>query len=117
MEDGRITDDLRLRASLPTLRWLVEHGARVVSCSHLGRPKGKRDERYTLAPVAPALGELLGRQVRFVDDVAGEAASQAAGELGDGEVLLLQNLRYEAGEEANDPEFASRLAALGEVYV
>jgi phosphoglycerate kinase len=117
IQDGHITDDLRLRASLPTLQWLIEHGARVVSCSHLGRPKGKRDERYTLAPIAPTLGELLGREVRFVDDVVGDAAHQAAGELADGEVLLLQNLRYEAGEEANEPAFVASLAELGELYV
>jgi len=117
MEDGRITDDLRLRASLPTLKWLLERGARVVACSHLGRPKGKRDPKYTLEPVAPALGELLGREVRFVDDVAGDEARAAAEGLADGEILLLQNLRYEAGEEKNDPELAARLAALGELYV
>jgi phosphoglycerate kinase len=117
IQDGEIGDDLRLRAALPTLRYLIEQGARVITCSHLGRPKGKRDQRYTLEPVAPALGELLGREVAFVDDVAGERAMRAAGDLGDGEVLLLQNLRFEPGEEANDPAFAEALARLGEVYV
>jgi len=117
IQDGRITDDLRLRASLPTLQWLLERGARVISCSHLGRPKGKRDPKYTLEPVAPALGELLGREVRFVDDVVGEQASAAAEGLGDGDILLLQNLRYEPGEEANDAGLATSLADLGEVYV
>jgi phosphoglycerate kinase len=116
IEDGRITDDLRLRAALPTLRWLLERRARVVSCSHLGRPKGKWDERYTLEPVAAALGKLLGKEVTFIDDVVGERARAAAAALPDGEVLLLQNLRFEPGEEAGDPEFADRLAALGEVY-
>src|SRR5918996_2077023 len=77
LEDGRITDDLRIRASLPTLRWLLDHGARVVCCSHLGRPKGKRDERYSLEPVAGALGVHLGREVAFVDDVAGDPARRA----------------------------------------
>ena len=116
-EDGRVTDDLRIRAAVPTLRWLVEHGARVISCSHLGRPKGKRDERHSLAPVVPVLSDHLGRAVRFVDDVAGEQAQAAARELADGEVLLLQNLRFEPGETDNDPEFAGRLAALAELYV
>jgi phosphoglycerate kinase len=117
MEDGRITDDLRLRASLPTLQWLLERGARVIACSHLGRPKGKRDPKYTMEPVAPALGKLLGQEVAFVDDVAGDQARAAAERLRDGEILLLQNLRYEPGEERNDAELAARLAALGELYV
>jgi phosphoglycerate kinase len=117
LDDGKVTDDLRIRAAVPTLRWLVEHGARVISCSHLGRPKGKRDERYSLAPVVPVLAAQLGREVRFVDDVVGEAAQAAARELTDGEVMLLQNLRFEPGETDNDPEFADRLAALAELYV
>jgi phosphoglycerate kinase len=117
LEDGRITDDLRIRASVPTLRWLVDHGARVVCCSHLGRPKGERDERYSLAPVAPVLGEHLGQGVAFVDDVAGDRARRAVMELDDGQVLLLQNLRFEPGEEKNDPELAERLAVLAELYV
>jgi phosphoglycerate kinase len=117
LEDGRITDDLRIRASLPTLQWLLDHGARVICCSHLGRPKGKRDERYSLAPVAAALGGHLGREVAFVDDVAGEQARRAVMELDDGQVLLLQNLRFEPGEEQNDPELAERLAVLAELYV
>jgi phosphoglycerate kinase len=117
LDDGRVTDDLRIRAAVPTLRWLVEHGGRVISCSHLGRPKGKRDERYSLAPVVPVLAAHLGREVRFVDDVAGAAAQAAARELTDGELMLLQNLRFEPGETDNDPEFADRLAALAELYV
>jgi phosphoglycerate kinase len=117
LDDGKVTDDLRIRAAVPTLRWLVEHGGRVISCSHLGRPKGKRDERYSLAPVVPVLAAHLGREVRFVDDVAGESAQTAARELTDGEVMLLQNLRFEPGETDNDPEFADRLAALAELYV
>jgi phosphoglycerate kinase len=117
LEDGKVTDDLRIRASVPTLRWLIERGARVICCSHLGRPKGKRDERYSLEPVAPVLGERLGSEIRFVDDVAGDLARRAVLELGDGEVMLLQNLRFEPGEEQNDPEFAERLAALAELYV
>jgi len=117
LEDGTVTDDLRVRAAVPTLRWLLDHGARVICCSHLGRPKGKPDPRYSLEPVRPVLAERLGVEVAFVDDVAGDRALQAAEALGDGQVLLLQNLRYEPGEEKNDPELADRLAALAEVYV
>ena len=117
LEDGTVTDDLRIRAAVPTLRWLLDHGARVICCSHLGRPKGKRDPRYSLEPVRPVLAERLGVEVAFVDDVAGDQALQAAEALGDGQVLLLQNLRYEPGEEKNDPELADRLAALAELYV
>ena len=117
LEDGRVTDDLRVRAAVPTLRWLLDHRARVICCSHLGRPKGKRDPKYSLEPVRQVLAEHLGVDVGFVDDVAGDQARQAAEGLGDGQVLLLQNLRYEPGEEKNDPELADRLAALAEVYV
>jgi len=117
LEDGRVTDDLRVRAAVPTLRWLLDHGARVFCCSHLGRPKGQRDPRYSLEPVRPVLAQHLGVDVAFVDDVAGDQASQAAQALGDGQVLLLQNLRYEPGEEKNDPDLADRLAALAELYV
>ena len=117
LEDGRVTDDLRVRAAVPTLRWLLDHGARVICCSHLGRPKGKRDPRYSLEPVRPVLAERLGVEVAFVDDVAGDQARQAAEALGDNQVLLLQNLRYEPGEEKNDPHLADQLASLAEVYV
>src|SRR5918996_331681 len=117
LEGGKVTDDLRIRAAVPTLRWLLDHGARVICCSHLGRPKGQRDPKYSLEPVRPVLAGHLGVEVAFVDDVAGEQAAQAAQALGDGQVLLLQNLRYEPGEEKNDPDLADRLAALAEVYV
>jgi phosphoglycerate kinase len=116
-DDGRVTDDLRVRASLPTLRQLVERRAKVICCSHLGRPKGKRVDKYSLQPVAGVLGDRLGLEVAFVDDVVGERAARAADQLAPGQVLLLQNLRFEPGEEANDPAFAERLAALAEVYV
>jgi phosphoglycerate kinase len=117
-DDGRVTDDLRIRASLPTLRHLLERRARVICCSHLGRPKGKRVAKYSLEPVAGVLGGLLGVEVAFVDDVAGDQAARAAEQLEPGQVLLLlQNLRFEPGEEANDPEFAERLAALADLYV
>jgi phosphoglycerate kinase len=117
LEDGKVTDDLRVRAAVPTLRWLLDHGARVICCSHLGRPKGKRDPKYSLEPVRPVLASQLGAEVAFVDDVAGDQARQAAEALGDSQVLLLQNLRYEPGEEKNDPQLADRLASLAEVYV
>jgi phosphoglycerate kinase len=117
LEDGKVTDDLRIRAAVPTLRWLLDHGARVICCSHLGRPKGKRDPKYSLEPVRPVLADRLGGDVAFVDDVAGDQARQAAEALGDNQVLLLQNLRYEPGEEKNDPHLADQLASLAEVYV
>jgi phosphoglycerate kinase len=117
LEDGKVADDLRVRAAVPTLRWLLDHRARVICCSHLGRPKGKRDPRYSLEPVRPVLASQLGVEVAFVDDVAGDQARQAADALGDNQVLLLQNLRYEPGEEQNDPDLADRLAALAELYV
>ena len=117
LEDGKVTDDLRVRAAIPTLRWLLDNGAKVICCSHLGRPKGKPDPNYSLEPVRAVLAERLGTEVSFVDDVAGVGARQAAEALGDGQVLLLQNLRYEPGEEKNDTELADRLAALAEVYV
>ena len=93
LEDGRVTDDLRVRAAVPTLRWLLDHGARVICCSHLGRPKGKRDPKYSLEPVRPVLAERLGVEVAVVADVAGDQGRQAAGGLGDGQVRLLQKLR------------------------
>jgi phosphoglycerate kinase len=117
LENGRVTDDLRVRAAVPTLRWLLDHGARVISCSHLGRPKGRPDPEYSLEPVRPVLAKHLGVEVNFVDDVAGDQSRRAAEALGDGQVLLLQNLRYEPGEEQNDPELADRLASLAELYV
>ena len=117
LEDGTVTDDLRIRAAVPTLRWLLDHGARVICCSHLGRPKGRRDPRYSLEPVRPVLADRLGTDVAFVDDVAGGQARQAAEALGDRQVLLLQNLRYEPGEEKNDPHLADQLASLAEIYV
>ncbi len=117
LEGGRILDDLRIRAALPTIQYLREHGARLVLCSHLGRPKGRVDESLRLAPVAARLGELLGAPVATTRDCVGAEAEAAARALGDGDVLLLENLRFHAEEEANDAAFARELASLADVYV
>ena len=117
LDGGRVSDDTRIAETLSTVRLAAEKGARVVCASHLGKPKGKRKPELSLAPVAVRFAELLGRPVRFVDDCVGPEAESAAGSLGNGEVLLLENLRFHAGEEANDPEFATRLAALADCYV
>lgn len=117
MKDGRVADSLRLERQAPTVRELAEKGARVIVLSHFGRPKGKRVESMSLAPVAPALAEAIGRPVAFADDCVGEPAQEAAARLRNGDVLLLENVRFHAGEEANDPDFAKAVAALGDVFV
>jgi phosphoglycerate kinase len=117
LEDGRITDDLRIRATAPTLRELVAAGATLVVCSHLGRPKGEVVERYRLTPVAPALAAALGAEVVKLDEVVGPGVRAAVAGAQPGSVTLLENLRFEPGETANDPGFASELAVLGDVYV
>jgi len=117
IESGKVLDDWRLRATLPTIRYLTERGAKVILLSHLGRPKGKRDEQFSLRPVAQRLSELLGQPVQFADDCVGEVAEQTVAQLQAGEVLLLENLRFYAGEEANDEAFAQQLARLGDVFV
>jgi phosphoglycerate kinase len=117
LDNGRVGDDTRIRAALPTIRHLMERGAKVVLCSHLGRPKGKPDPQYSLAPVAEHLARLLGRPVAFSADIAGAGARRAAAALAPGEVLLLENLRFDPREERNDPEFARALAALAELFV
>jgi len=117
IEAGSVTDTSRIRAALPTIRHATEAGARVILASHLGRPKGKPDPKYTLEPVAEALASFLGKPVSFATDCVGPAAEAAVAELKDGDVVLLENLRYHAEEEANDPAFAKALASLCDVYV
>ncbi len=117
LEDGRVTDDLRLEAALPTLRSLLDRGARVVLCSHLGRPGGEVVPSLSLAPVGARLSELLGREVPVAGDVVGEDARARVAALQDGEVVLLENLRFEPGEKANDDDFADALADLCDLYV
>jgi phosphoglycerate kinase len=121
LDGDRITDDGRIRASLPTIDTLRERGARVVVCAHLGRPKGEVKPEFSLAPVARRLGELLGTDVAFASDVVGDSAAQVTAGLADGQVALLENLRFEPGETSKDDAergaFADRLAALAELYV
>ena len=115
--DGRVGDETRIRAALPTIRALQKAGARVVLCSHLGRPKGKPDVKYTLAPVAAALSALLKAPVTFVPHVVGADAEAATKALKDSEVCLLENTRFDAGEEKNDAELSKAFAKLGDLYV
>jgi len=112
-----ITDETRIRETLPTLRLLIEQGGRIILAAHLGRPKGKREPTMSLHPVASKLCELLSRPVAFVDDCIGEKVEKAAGALRGGDVLLLENVRYYNEEEANDPAFAEKLADVADVYV
>lgn len=115
LERGAITDDLRIRASIPTLDALLERGGRVAVCSHLGRPKGKHTEEFRLAPVAARLGELLNEDIEVLNEVVGDEADRACAS--DARVVVLENLRFEPGEESNDPAFADELASLADAYV
>lgn len=117
MENGVITSDKRIVASLPTIKYLIENKAKVILCSHLGRPKGEVVPEFSLAPVAARLSELLGQEVKMAKDVVGESAQSLAADLKDGEVLLLENVRYEKGETKNDPELSKKFADLAELYV
>ena len=114
---GAITDDNRIVAALPTLNYLLDNGAAVIACSHLGKPKGEVKPALTLAPVAKRLSELLGREVIFAADVVGEDAKAKAAALKPGQIMLLENLRFEPGEEKNDPAFAKALADMADLYV
>lgn len=117
LKDGVITNDKRIVASLPTIKYLLENGAKVILCSHLGRPKGEVVPEFSLKPVAARLSELLGIEVKMSDDVVGECSNKLAAELKEGEVLLLENVRYEKGETKNDPELSKKFAALADIFV
>ncbi len=116
-ETGEITDDTRISASLPTIQYLLQHGAAVIACSHLGRPKGEWNPSLSLTPVAAWLSKLLGRPVKMAKDVIGPDAKEMASHLQPGEIMLLENLRYHKEEEANDPAFAKELASMADVFV
>lgn len=117
LKDGVITDDNRIKGALPTIKYLMEQGAKVILCSHLGRPKGEFNMKYSLKPVAEELSKLLGKKVVFATDVIGESAQKAVSECKDGEVVLLENLRFHKEEEGNDKEFCRKLASFGDVFV
>ena len=117
IKDGEVADDTRIVAALPTIKYLIEHGAKVILMSHLGRPKGKVVPELSLRPVAKRLSELLGREVKFVPDCVGPEVEAAVAAMKPGDVILLENTRFHPEEKKNDPEFARKLAALGDVFV
>ena len=117
MENGVITSDKRVVASLPTIKYLIENNAKVILCSHLGRPKGQVNPEFSMGPVAECLSKYLGQEVKLASDVVGESAQALAASLKDGEVMLLENVRFEPGETKNDEELSKKFAALADVYV
>ena len=116
-KDGKITSDKRIVAALPTIEYLIKHGARVILCSHMGKPKNGPDPAFSLQVVADRLSELLGQPVKMASDVVGESAQSLAASLKDGEVMLLENTRFEKGETKNDPELSKKLASLADIFV
>ena len=117
LADGVITDDKRIRESVKTLKYLLDNGAAVIACSHLGRPKGEFNMKYSLAPVAARLSQLLGMDVIMASDVIGEDAKAKAAALKPGQIMLLENVRFHKEEEKNDPAFAKELASMADIYV
>jgi len=117
IKDNEVEDDTRIRAAIPTINYAIEHGGRVILASHLGRPKGQRVDRYSLRPVAAHLSNLIGKPVEFADDCVGEPAKRKVDGLADGDIVLLENLRFHPEEEQNDESFAQQLASLCDVYV
>ncbi len=117
LKDGVITSDKRIVSSLPTIKYLLDNNAKVILCSHLGRPKGEVVPEFSLAPVAARLSELLGKEVKMATDVVGESAKALAASLNDGDVMLLENVRYEKGETKNDPELSKAFADLADIFV
>lgn len=116
-ETGRITDNRRIRAALPTIQYLLENNAKVILCSHLGRPKGEVNSKYSLKPVAEELSKLLGKEVKLAKDVIGEDAKMLTSNMNEGDIVLLENVRFHKEEEKNDPEFSKALASFAEIYV
>jgi phosphoglycerate kinase len=116
-KEGNVTGDKRVRASVPTINYALEKGAKLIIASHLGRPKGKRVDEMSLKPVAKVLSGLLQKEVIFIDDCVGEAVEQAIGKMKEGDIILLENLRFYPGEDKNDAEFAKQLAALCDIYI
>ena len=116
-ETGKITDNRRIRAAIPTIEYLIDHNAKVILCSHLGRPKGAFNLKYSLKPVAEELSKLLGKEVKLAKDVIGEDAEKLTSEIKEGEVVLLENVRFHKEEEENNPEFGKKLASFAEIYV
>jgi phosphoglycerate kinase len=117
IKDGKVADDTRIKAAMPTLEYLLDHGAALILCSHLGRPKDGPDPKFSMRPTAERLSELLDKPVAFAEDCIGQKAEMAAEKLKPGDVLVLENTRFHAGEKKNDPEFARQLASLADLYV
>ena len=117
LETGKITDNRRIKGALPTIQYLINNNAKVILCSHLGRPKGEVNEKYSLKIVAEELSNLLGKEVKLAKDIVGESAKELVANMKDGDIVLLENVRFDAREEKNDKEFSKKLADLADIYV